>query len=253
MTLYSLLTAAHGRQLLNAHGWPTTLNVQTGDCGDRLEISGVLSHQALSDLLPALASCHGIDAVVLRGLQLLCDIYPLQGTVCGTVCGGKPAVRISFESFPDDRMMFRQPLCEALQASLTACLTRLDADAETILRLTGSGYEGANIFERETRHFVVVGEVWDALPEDVQPDEALIAAWLHEIFCHGSAVLSVGLVVFQLYGMVRMAELPLEEVIIIRPGMPVRRWLPRQKLAQLADRVRRQVAHAREITASFTS
>lgn len=253
MTLYSLLTAARGRQLLKANGWSDSLSFFVSETGARITVAGTVSTPVLIALLPGLSARGRIDPDNVKGLQLLCEKYRVEVRVNGTVCGDEMTLNVVAIGVPADLVLSRCSLISALQDDLAAVCKALADDADIILDLTGAQYDGANIFERVTPHFIVAAEAWDALPAAVHPDEKQTDYWLNEILSHGSEVLSVGLVVTRDFGMIRMGELPLPEVCVIRPGTPVRRWLPRQHLARLATDVRRTIHIDREITASFAA
>ncbi|AYY47130.1 hypothetical protein EGX89_00425 (plasmid) [Citrobacter freundii] len=124
-------------------------------------------------------------------------------------------------------------------------------DVSIINDMTGAQYEGINIFERQTRHFWVFGEAWNDMPPLMRPDAEQQQLWLTEIFNHGSAVVTVGLVVYRDFDMTREGERS-AGVCIIRPGAPVRHWLPLKALHALADEVRQRIIHDRELTSSFS-
>jgi hypothetical protein len=253
MTLYTLLTAARGRQLLKAKGWSDSLNFNVAPAGARITVAGTVSAPALMALLPGLSARGRTDPDNVKGLQLLCEKYDVEVRINGTVCGEEMTLNVVAIGVPANLALSRDSLICALQDDLAAVCKALAEDADMILGLTGAQYEGANIFERVTPHFIVAAEAWDTLPASVQPDEKQTDYWLNEILCNGSEVLSVGLVVFRDFGMIRMGDHALSDICVIRPGIPVRRWLPRQDLARLAADVRRTIHIDREITASFAA
>jgi hypothetical protein len=251
VSLYTLLTAARGRQLLTERGWSEGLDFSAAESGGKLMLAGTVSTLALVALLPCLASRGRLEPTNVSGLQLLCENFGSTLRITGSVYGDEMCFNTVLIDVPAEHELCRHTLISALQDDLAAVSKVLAEDADTILSLTGAQYEGTVIFERETRHFIVVAESWDELPDSVKPDEVLTEYWLNEILCHGSAVLSVGLAVIRNYGMLRMGEISLPEVCVIRPGTPVRHWLPRQSMSMLATKVRHIIDIHREITASF--
>lgn len=251
MSLYTLLTAARGRQLLTERGWSEGLDFHAAECGSMLTVAGTVNTTVLIDLLPCLAARGRLASKSVSGLQLLCGKSGTTARIMGKVCGEEMSLNVVLIDMPDDHELCRDSLQNALQDDLATVCQLMAEDADTILALTGARYDGAWIFERETPHFIVAAEVWDELPVTVNPDRQQTDAWLDEILNQGSEVLSVGLVVIRDLGMYRMGEIQLPGVCVIRPGTPVRGWLPRQHLTTLAANVRRTIEIEREITASF--
>lgn len=56
MSLYTLLMAARGRQLLTERGWSEVLDFNAAECGCMLTVAGTVNTSALISLLPCLAA-----------------------------------------------------------------------------------------------------------------------------------------------------------------------------------------------------
>lgn len=128
-------------------------------------------------------------------------------------------------------------LSEVLKADLVTLCRQIFIDAGIIADMTGAQYEGINIFERQTRHYWVFGEAWHNMPPLMRPDAEQQQLWLSEILDHGAGVVVVGPSIFRDFDMVREGD-RFAGVCVIRPGAPVRHWLPLNVLHELADEVR---------------
>ncbi|WP_435956153.1 hypothetical protein [Dryocola sp. BD626] len=144
------------------------------------------------------------------------------------------------------------PAGAALLAGLADLIPALEEKEQTVALHTGERWNGFPLFERVTANYIVSAEPWDALPADFSASEAQINAWLHAIFEVGADVLQVGLVVWQDFGLQRLAERAVPDICIIPPGAPARRWLARDTLKTLAADIRRQIHLQRSLTASFS-
>lgn len=247
MNLYMTLAPTRSQQIFAEHGWPATVVVQPDAHCYCFSASGHLTTESMIALLPAIASRGYIDARLLPELQQQCKALELRASITGEILRGEPSVHVSFEG----EAVVSRDLIDALTEDLMSLCRQVFIDAGIIADMTGAQFEGINIFERQTRNFLVVAEVWYDLPPLMRPDHELQQLWLTEIFDHGAAVVAVGLAIFRDFDMIREGERS-AGICIIRPGEPVRRWLPLRELNLLASDVRQRIIHDRELTSSFS-
>lgn len=250
MNLYTLLTATRGCQILEHNRWPA-LAVNVAENGCLMTLKSTMTTNSLVRLIPLLAERGRIGKDAVSGLTLLCSKNTVEATVSAEVFGSDITIQITISGIPDAQTLSHDYLKLALQDDLWVICSDLWRDAETILLHTGARFDGAHVFERRSRNFIVAAEVSPDLPSMKQPPEQLLQAWLAEILNYRSDVLTIGLVVFRDYGMVRMSEFWLPEVCVIRPETPVRHWLNREHLLTLTRMARRNIAIERKITSSF--
>ncbi len=247
MNLYMTLAPTRSRQILSENNWPSSVVVQPDAHCYCFTVSGHLDTDSIVALLPAIASRGHLDTRAVHGLQQMCRDLNMCVSIAGEILKGEPCVHIAIEG----QELTNCALSEALKADLIALCRQIFIDAGIINDMTGAQYEGINIFERQTRHFWVFGEAWNDLPPLMRPDAEQQQLWLTEIFNHGSAVVAVGLAVYRDFDMVREGDRS-AGICIIRPGAPVRHWLPLNVLHILADDVRQRIIHDRELTSSFS-
>lgn len=247
MNLYMTLAPTRSRQILSENGWPASVIVQPDVNCYCFTISGHITTESIMAMLPAIASRGHLDPRAVHGLQQMCRDLSLCASVSGEILKGDTCVRIDFEE--------ANPVCigliKAIEADLMVLCRQIFIDAGIINDMTGAQYEGINIFERQTRHFWVFGEAWNDMPPLMRPDADQQQLWLTEIFHHGAAVVAVGLAIYRDFDMVREGDRS-AGICIIRPGAPVRHWLPLKALHDLADEVRQRIIHDRELTSSFS-
>lgn len=246
MNIYMTLAPTRSRQILAENGWPETVSVKPDTLCYCFRVSGRLTADTIIALLPALASRGHIDAHVVPEFQRQCHDLNLHAMIRGDVLMGEPSIHVTFEE-----ELVSNGLIEALTADLMSLCRQIFTDAGIIADMTGAQFEGANIFERQTRNYWVVAEAWNELPPLMRPDLELQQLWLSEIFDHGASVVAVGLAIFRDFDMIREGERH-AGICIIRPGAPVRRWLPLKALNALASDVRQRIIHDRELTSSFS-
>lgn len=244
MSLYLILAPTRSRQILEENGWAETIVVQHDEHCFCASISGHLTSESIVALLPAIASRRHVDARLVRELQLLCTDLNLRATVSGEVTRKESRIDVTVEG---GESRLSAILCDDLQVLCHLIFT----DASIISDMTGSQYEGINIFERQTRNYWVFGEAWYDLPPLMRPDLEQQQLWLSEILDHDAGVVPVGLSIFRDFDMFREGD-RFAGICIIRPGAPVRHWLPLSELHVLADEVRQRIILERELTASFS-
>lgn len=250
MDLYTLLTATHGLQILKNNSWPA-LVLDIAENGCQMTMTGKISTEGLVSLLPKLAERGHLAKGAVTGLVLLCGKNAVEATILAQASGRTIKVDVSLNGVPEEQTLCQDYLKLALQDDLWVLCNDLWKDAEKILLHTGARYDGAHIFERASRNFIIAAEALSELPPTVKPGEMLLQAWLTEILQHRSDVLTIGLVVYRDYGMLRMSEFCMPEVCVIRPDSPVRHWLNREHVSTLAGIARRNIAIERDITSSF--
>lgn len=250
MDLYTLLTATRGLQILQKNCWPAlALNIAENGC--QMTMTGKISTEGLVSLLPQLAERGHLAKGAVTGLVLLCGKNAVEATILAQASGRTINVDVSLNGVPEEQALCQDYLKLALQDDLWVLCNDLWKDAEKILLHTGARYDGAYIFERASRNFIIAAEALSELPPTVKPGEILRQAWLTEILQHGSDVLTIGLVVYRDYGMLRMSEFCMPEVCVIRPGSHVRHWLNRWHVSSLTRIARRNIAIERDLTSSF--
>ncbi|MDW3779710.1 hypothetical protein QWU01_23200 [Kluyvera cryocrescens] len=247
MNLYMTLAPTRSRQILSENNWPTSVVVQPDAHCYSFTVSGHLDTDSIVALLPAIAARGHLDISAVHGLQQMSRDLSLCASITGEILQGEPCVQVDFE----EEKQVCIGLTEAIESDLIALCRQIFIDASIISDMTGAQYEGVNIFERQTRHFWVFGEAWNDMPPLMRPDAEQQQLWLTEIFNHGSAVVAVGLAVYRDFDMIREGERS-AGICIIRPGAPVRHWLPLKALHALADEVRQRIIHDRELTSSFS-
>lgn len=250
MNLYTLLTATRGRQILDINSWPALL-MDIAENGFMMTMKSTLASNVLVRLIPVLEERGRIAKEAVSGLTLLCGKNAVEATITAEASGRNITINVDFEGIPDAQSLSQDYLKLALQDDLLVICKELWQDAETILLHTGARYDGAHVFERESRNFIVAAEVLPDLPSMDQPGEQLLKSWLTEILTYSSDVMTIGLVVFRDFGMFRMSEFCLPEVCVIRPNTPVRHWLNREHLSTVTGMARRNIAIERNLTSSF--
>jgi len=250
MDLYTLLTATRGLQILRKNIWPA-LVLDIAENGCEMTMTGKISTEGLVSLLPLLAERGHLGKGAVTSLVLLCNKNAVDATISAQANGPIITVDVSLNGVPEEQALCQDYLKLALQDDLWVLCNDLWRDAETILLHTGARYDGAHIFERVTRNFIVAAEALSELPPTVKPGAMLLQAWLTEILQHGSDVLTIGLIVYRDYGMLRMSEFCMPEVCVIRPDIPARHWLNREYVSSLTGIARRNIAIERDITSSF--
>ena len=250
MNLYSLLTAARGRQILAKNNWPA-LGMDIPECGKQITLKGTVSAAVLIELVPHLAERGRLAKGAEKSLQALCRENDITAEVYVQIGYIEISVDVKVAGIPEPEKICQDYLTLALQDELWVMGDTFRRDAETILQQTGARYDGAHIFERETRHFIVAAEAWYDIPASMYPGEQLLQAWLTEILVYGAEVMTIGLVVWRQFGMLRVCEHRLPQVCVVRPDTPVRHWLNREHVAELMQKARKHIANEREITASF--
>lgn len=246
MNLYMTLAPTRSLQILAENGWPATVVVQPDEHCYCFSISGHLTPESIVALLPAIASRGHLDNSSVRNLQRMTADLAMRATITGQILKGEPVINVNIESGE----YAENGLCEGLQADLMVLCRQIFSEAGIIFDMTGARFEGINIFERQTRNFLIVAEAWNDMPPAMKADPGQQQLWLSEILQHGSTVVAVGLAVFREFGMIREGECH-AGICIIRPGAPVRRWFPRKELHALASDVRWQIIQDRKITSSF--
>ena len=244
MNLFMILAPTRSRQILEENGWPETIVVQPDEHCCCASISGHLTSESIVALLPAIASRRHIDAQLVRELQLLCTDLNLRATASGEVTRKEFRIDVTIEGG-------ESRLSAILGDDLQVLCHLIFHDACIISDMTGSQYEGINIFERQTRNYWVFGEAWYEMPPLMRPDLEQQQLWLSEILEHGAGVVAVGLSIYRDFDMSREGD-RFAGICIIRPGAPVRHWLPLSELHALADEVRQRIIFERELTASFS-
>lgn len=250
MDLYTLLAATRGLQILKKNSWPALVLDIAGN-GCQMTMTGKISTEGLVSLLPKLAERGHLAKGAVTGLVLLCGRNAVDATIRAQASGRTISVDVSLDGVPEEQTLCRDYLKLALQDDLWVLCNDLWKDAGKILLHTGALYDGAHIFERASRNFIIAAEVLSELPPTVKPGEMLLQAWLTEILQHRSDVLTIGLVVYRDYGMLRMSEFCMPEVCVIRPDSSVRHWLNREHVSTLTRIARRNIAIERDITSSF--
>lgn len=247
MNLYMTLAPTRSRQILSENNWPTSVVVQPDAHCYCFTVSGHLDTDSIVALLPAIAARGHLDMRAFHGLQQMSRDLSLCASITGEILKGEPCVQVDFEEAnPVDT-----GLTEAIEADLMDLCRQIFIDAGIINDMTGAQYEGINIFERQTRHFWVFGEAWSEMPPLMRPDLEQQQLWLSEILDHGAGVVAVGLSIYRDFDMIREGDRS-AGICIIRPGAPVRHWLPLSELHALADEVRQRIIHDRELTSSFS-
>lgn len=247
MNLYMTLAPTRSRQILAENGWPETVSVRPDTLCYCFRVSGRLTADTIIELLPALASRGRLDARVVPDMLQQCKALDLRARITGEILKGEPSLHVTFAG----EEVLNSGLIDALTADLMSLCRQIFTDASIIADMTGAQFEGANIFERQTRNFWVVAEPWNELPPLMRPDLEQQQLWLSEIFEHGASVIAVGLAIFRDFGMIREGEYH-AGICVIRPGAPVRRWLPLKALNALANEVRQRIIYDRELTSSFS-
>ncbi|EME5107812.1 hypothetical protein VYS60_004288 [Salmonella enterica] len=250
MDLYTLLTATRGLQILKKNSWPV-LVLDIAENGCQMTMTGKISTEGLVSLLPKLAERGHLAKGAVIGLVSLCSKNAIDATIRAQASGRTINVDVSLNGVPEEQTLCQDYLKLALQDDLWVLCNDLWRDAEKILLHTGARYDGGHIFERASRNFIIAAEALSELPPTVKPGEMLQQAWLTEILQYRSDVLTIGLVVYRDYGMVRMSEFCMPEVCVIRPGSPVRHWLNRDHIRTLTGIARRNIALEKSVYVSF--
>lgn len=250
MNLYALLTATRGRQILDNNSWPA-LTVTVAENGWMMTMKTTMTTDALVKLIPALVERGRIGKEAMSGLTQLCVKNAVEATISAEASGRDISVEVDFAGIGEAQCLCHEYLKMAIEDDLRVICGDLWLDAETILLHTGARYEGAHIFERESRNFIVAAEALPDFPSMKQPGELLLQAWLTEILVYGSDVMTIGLVVYRDYGMVRMSEFCLPEVSVIRPNTLVRHWLNRDHVTTVTGLARNIISLEKMIYSSF--
>ena len=250
MNLYALLTATRVCQILDNHGWPA-LTVNVEENGWMMTMKTTMTTDALVKLISAMIERGRIGKEAMAGLTLLCDKNLVEATISAEVCGRDISIEVNLSGIPESQCLCHDYLKMVLEDDLRVICGDVWRDAETILLHTGARYEGSHVFERTSRNFIVAAEVLPELPPMYHPGELLLQAWLTEILVYSSDVLTIGLVVYRDYGMVRMSEFCLPEVCVIRPNTLVRHWLNRHHVTTVTGMARNLIALEKKIYSSF--
>ncbi|HAF4865937.1 TPA: hypothetical protein G9F10_004083 [Salmonella enterica] len=241
------------KQQLAAAQWPDDLALRysLNACqGDGVSFTGTLSTADLLRLLPVLQARGLLSDDVTSTLQLF---IPLHHATVQLVCRShryshSGTVELVARDIPEGLEMAETMLLEALNREYEAICARTEVRGYRIIAATHPEERGETLLVRRTANIelrALVAEpcalgYCDDDEESLQEYLALIEDGARvpgielQVWCNGQ----------------RIAQSWIEHVVI-RPGVPVRAWLPREEIAYIAGEARAMITGQAEAFRSF--
>ncbi|MGP8592091.1 hypothetical protein ACT2EB_18360 [Salmonella enterica subsp. enterica serovar Typhimurium] len=241
------------KQQLAAAQWPDDLALRysLNACqGDGVSFTGTLSTADLLRLLPVLQARGLLSDDVTLTLQLF---IPLHHATVQLVCRShryshSGTVELVARDIPEGLEMAETMLLEALNREYEAICARTEVRGYRIIAATHPEERGETLLVRRTANIELRAVVAEPCALGYCDDEEDTLLEYLALIEDGARVPGIELQVW--CNGQRMAQSWIEHVVI-RPGVPVRGWLPREEIAYIAGEARAMITGQAEAFRSF--